>query len=125
FTVLPVVACDQIVFSSEPAIGNLTPRARLGPVQKDLDVQIKDTHRTAFRELARNYASPDLVMRLLDRDLKLNKVLLQKDGVRYMSDASVQEAKDKGKVLTEDNKSLPAGLEPGRASYDADLAREV
>ncbi|MBX9679629.1 MAG: hypothetical protein K2X38_12770 [Gemmataceae bacterium] len=124
FTVLPVLACDQIVFSAEPgAAGNLTPRARLGPVAKELDSPITETHRAAFKTLARNYASPDLIMRLLDKDLVLKKVKTPQ-GVRYMSPASIKEAEDKGTLLTVES-GLPSGLEPGRGSFDAELAREV
>jgi membrane-bound serine protease (ClpP class) len=124
FTVLPVLACDQLVFSAETgAAGNLTPRARLGPVGKDLESAITETHRAAFKSLARNYASPDVVMRLLDKDLVLKKVKTSQ-GVRFMSPASIKEAEDKGTVLTVET-GLPSGLEAGRGSFDAETARDT
>ena len=122
-TVLPVLACKQIIMSSatDPKTGQ--SKACLGDVTRELGGFLGETTRLAYAGVARNFASPDLVGRMLDRTLVLKKVKTT-EGPRYLSEKSLQElAAGKQAYTVDDN--LPDALQVGNAVFDAQQAFEL
>lgn len=117
-TVLPVLACGQIVFGPDGSLGSV-PQADLA----------KATERTAYREQAKYHASPDLILRVIDPDLSLKRVKTPQ-GEHVISTATYDAWLKEGKDVSPVNREL-LGLEPGRvlihadAAVDAGLARAV
>src|SRR5262249_21384287 len=88
-TVLPVLACKEVVMSAD---------AKLGPVQKDGTGRPSETEVQAYREIiAGRKLSPALVLKLLDRDMEVMEGT-RNGSVTYLSRTEVPEAK--GFVLT-------------------------
>ena len=109
-TVLPVVACSQIVFAPDGSIGDIPSE----------DAR-KETVRSAYREQAKYHASPDLVLRLLDAELMLQRVRTPQ-GERLVSPATQAQWKREGRDFVAVAGDLP-GLEPGRLLIDGATAR--
>ncbi len=122
-TVLPVLACKQIYMAddSDPKTGQR--KARLGDVVRESGGVIGDTARLAYAGVARNFASPDLVARMLDRGLVLKKVKTI-EGPRYVSDKSLRELANSGQPFTVEQ-DLPDCLQLGNASFDARQGLEI
>jgi membrane-bound serine protease (ClpP class) len=109
-TVLPVLACGQIIFG---------PKGKIGDVPRD-DFN-REPVRAAYRDQAKYHASPDLALRAADADMVLRRVKTPQ-GERIVSTATLDDWKKQGKEFS----ALPgelAGLEQSRASIDAATAR--
>jgi membrane-bound ClpP family serine protease len=109
-TVLPVIACSQMIFAPDGSIGDIPPE----------DAR-KETVRAAYRDQAKYHGSPDLVLRLLDPQLPLKRVRTPQ-GDRIVSATTIAEWKKQGKDFIVETGDL-RGLEPGRVLIDADTAR--
>jgi membrane-bound serine protease (ClpP class) len=121
-TVLPVLACAQIVMSLEPDDVTRLPKARLGDVLYHVKGPLKKQERASYEEIANNYASPDLIVRMFEPALPILRVQTDK-GERYASPQRIEEWRAKGLAVAVKTE-VPAGLEPGKASFDAEKARE-
>lgn len=110
-TVLPVLACGQIIFG---------PDGSLGGVPQD---SLSQTQRTAYREQTKYHAAPDVAMRVVDPDLVLRRVKTAQ-GSRLVSQATLDEWRRQGKDVSVLPGEPPRGLEPGKALIDAETARE-
>jgi membrane-bound serine protease (ClpP class) len=119
-TVLPVLACKQIIMSDEIDPRTRQIKARLGDVQRDLAGSLGETARLAYAGVARNYASPDLVQRMLDRNLVLKQVKTTL-GTRYLTEKSMKELDNNMQPYTVDD-NLPDALQVGNAVFDAQQA---
>jgi membrane-bound ClpP family serine protease len=115
-TVLPVLACAELV---------MAPESKLGDVLRGQEGQLRPAIENAYRDLARNRRSPwgDLVLRMLHPDLPIHKVQLASGASAFWSDATLQaktkEAKEgKGEPFTED-REMPAWLERGLSMFEA------
>lgn len=106
-TVLPVMACDELVMSQE---------GKVGQVLGEKDPQLTPEAKTAYQEVAkrRGEAYEDVVLKMTDRDMVIVKT---KPPVRFVS---------KSKVKEEETDSEPPGLGAGIANtlIDANLARK-
>jgi membrane-bound serine protease (ClpP class) len=122
-TVLPVLACDQIIMSAELDSETRMPKARLGGVTRDLGGPIDDIERAVYRTVAKNYTSPDVILRMIDPDLTLRKART-KSGDRYVSPETLKELEEKGDLVSVAPGAQP-GLQPGQSMFDPDLALEV
>ncbi|MCI0682362.1 MAG: hypothetical protein L0Y71_09675 [Gemmataceae bacterium] len=122
-TVLPVLACSQIIMSNEVDKDTRAVKARLGAVSRDLDSILDETERTAYRNYAKNYPSPDVIQRMIDPELPL-KHAKTKQGERYLSAQSVKEWEAKGDLLSVDA-GVPQGLQPGQSWFDPDQAIQL
>jgi membrane-bound ClpP family serine protease len=121
-TVLPVLASKQIIMSDERD-QNGQIKARLGDVQQGGDTPLSESARLAYASAARRFASPDLVQRMIDRNLVLKRVRTA-TGPRYLSEQSLRELDKNGQPYTVDEK-LPESLQVGNAVFDAQQALEV
>jgi membrane-bound ClpP family serine protease len=121
-TVLPALACGQIVMSAELDEEGRS-RARIGNVTRSLPEPLTDTALTTYRAVAERYSSPDLILRMLDPQLPLRRVKTGQ-AVLYLSPARIEKWSADQKVFAVEP-DVPAGLEVGNAMYDARLAREV
>lgn len=112
-SVLPVVACSEIVFSSDGSLGDV-------PREEAQEAEV----RTAYREQAKYHPSQDVILRLLDPTLALKRVKMLTGEERIASEATLAGWKKDGKdyVVVNDNRRLP---EPGRSLIDAETAREI
>lgn len=108
-TVLPVIACGQIIFGPDGSLGDV-PRDDLANA----------TIRTAYREQAKYHTSPDLMQRIVEPNLNLRRVKTPQ-GERIVSAATFDEWQKQGKDVSSIARDLP-GLEPGRVLIDADAA---
>jgi membrane-bound serine protease (ClpP class) len=120
-TVLPVLACKQIIMSSEVDSTTGQIKASIGEVTRDRP--IGKTARSAYAGFAQNFASPDLVERMLDRDLELKRVKTP-EGPRYLSPKSLQDRNQAGQPYAVDD-NLPDALQMGNARFDAQQALEL
>jgi membrane-bound serine protease (ClpP class) len=121
-SVLPVLACGQIVMSEEKDEDG-APKARMGNVTAGLTDPLTKTARDTYRHLAEHYPSPDLVLRMLDADLPLRRVRTAQ-AVYYLSPARIETwRKENNKVFTVEPE-VPSGLAIGNSSFDAGRARE-
>jgi len=121
-TVLAVLACAQIIMSDELNSDRL-PVAKLGGVTRGLDGVLDDVERTAYRAVAKNYDSPDAVLRMIDPDLPLRKART-KQGERYLSPESVKEWEQKGQLVAVEP-GTPPGLQAGQSLFEPELARQL
>lgn len=121
-TVLPVLACTQLVMSLEPDEQTRTPKARLGDVLYNVKAVLKKQERLCYEEMAHHYASPDLVLRMIEPSLPVVRVRTDK-GERYASPQRIDEWKKQGLTIASQGE-VPAGLEPGKSSLDAEKALE-
>jgi membrane-bound serine protease (ClpP class) len=120
-TVLPVLACRQIVMSNERDPTTRQIKARLGDVTRDMGGALGETTRLAYTGVARKFASPDLVLRMLDPNLVLKKVVTL-EGPRFLSAKSLREL-DKKDYTFDDN--LPNALQVGNGLFDAQQAFDL
>lgn len=103
-TVLPVLACKEIVMSERGALGSVVPDAAQRLAEND-------TVRVAYMEViaARNLC-PAVVLKMLDRDLVVLKARKLQGGSVWYIDASKQEAESKqGIVVTDPTPVLNEG----------------
>lgn len=121
-TVLPVLACDKIIMSSVQN-SERTPAARLGGVTRGTDGVLDEVERTAYRNYAKNYPSPDVIQRMIDPDLPLKKART-KQGDRYLSPDSIKEWEQKGQLVAVEP-GTPQGLQAGQNVFEPELAREL
>lgn len=122
-TVLPVLACDQIIMSNETDKDTRLAKARLGGVTRDLEGILDETERTAYRNVAKNYPSPDVIQRMIDPELPLRHAKT-KQGERYGSPDSIKEWEAKGDLLSV-TPGVPPGLQTGQNLFDADQAVQL
>jgi membrane-bound ClpP family serine protease len=108
--VLPVLACGEIVMSSDPA-------ARIGRIV-DSDRPLTDTEKQAYKELVGGPVAPAVVRKMYDKNLVVVKVFPAGNvGARYLDKKEADEAKL--------NSQEVAGLGAGEiAFYDFTQARE-
>ena len=111
-TVLPVLACGQIIMSKEKDQETGQYKARLGDVKVDAG---DETARKAYEVVAKKY-SKGLVFRMIDRNLVVKKVLVPK-GVLYLSEDEIKQRRDKAEQLIVEA-DIPRGLEAGNTTYD-------
>src|SRR5262249_3153974 len=121
-TVLPILACREIIMSSEIDPNTRQSKARLGDVNRDETILGEPT-RLAYKGVADKFASPDLVARMLDRNLVLKRVKTP-DGPRYLSARSIQELEKSNQPFKVDD-SIPDALQVGNALFDAQQALEL
>jgi membrane-bound serine protease (ClpP class) len=107
--VLPVIACGEIVMSSD---------ARLGKVVEP-GGSLLDSEKAAYEEMNGGRFPPALIRKMYDRDLVVVKLFLpDKDGNRYVDERKAQREKLKGVPVD--------GLGAGDiAYYDFAQAREL
>jgi membrane-bound serine protease (ClpP class) len=110
-TVLPVIACGQIIFGPDGSLGDV-PR-------EDVD---RAPILSAYREQAKYHSSPDLVLRLVKPELALVQIKTPQ-GKRIISTETRKEWREQGKEVNV-VADLLRGLEPGRVLIDAETARE-
>lgn len=122
-SVLPVLACDQLIMSSELDKDLRIPRARLGGITRDLEGILDNTERTAYRDVAKNYPSPDVIQRMIDPELPL-RLAKTKQGERYLSPDSIKEYEAKGLLISQEP-GAPLGLQPGQNVFDPDQAIQL
>jgi len=118
-TVLPVIACSQRIISTErDAQGRY--KARIGNV-RGADERGAPSYLADYAKRAQGFASPALIMRMLDPGLVVKKATT-KDGELYLTQQEIQNRKANGEAVAE-NAKVPAGLEVGNASFDPEQAR--
>lgn len=115
-TVLPVLACKQIIMSDAIDPSTRLARTRLGDVKRGLEEPFTAAMKVAYAEVARHFPSPDLIARMIDKDLPLKKIRTA-SGPRYVTPQTMQEMKDSGETFTEDP-DLPDFLQPGNALFE-------
>jgi membrane-bound ClpP family serine protease len=121
-SVLPVLACGEIVMSDQPDEDGRS-RARIGNVARALSDPLTKTARDAYREMAQQFPSPDLILRMLEPDLPLRRVKTG-NATLFLSPNRIDDWRKDNKIFTVET-TVPSGLEPGNALFDAKLAREV
>jgi membrane-bound serine protease (ClpP class) len=125
-TVLPVLACTEMVMSKKASIGKvlddqqggLHPEARLPPEARE-----------AYDQVARDRPSPDIVWKMIYADMALRE-LDTTGGPRYVDDRTAQDPRALDKALQrmgvklKAKGSIPAKLGIGNTSFDSETARK-
>jgi membrane-bound serine protease (ClpP class) len=114
-TVLPVLACGELVMSNN---------ARLGDALRDAAGLDPSTAR-AYEVIAQGNPVPDLVLKMVNPDLEIHKVRTR-EGVRYLDKKKLdrlRQEKDKGGVLADEG--VPPGLEARTLLLDTRQARAL
>ncbi len=121
-TVLPVLACDQLVMSDEMDPATRQSKARIGDVREGSEVPLDQSARTAYEKVAQNFASRALVFRMIDRNLVIRKVTTRDGAVLYLDDDELAKRPDKADLAVA--AGIPPGLDPGTGTFDAEKARQ-
>src|SRR5262245_27303212 len=121
-TVLPILACREIIMSSEVDPNTRQIKARLGDINRD-ETLLGEPTRLAYKGVADKFSSPDLVGRMLDRNLALKRVKTA-EGPRYLSARSIGELEKTKQPFTVEE-SLPDALQAGNALFDDQPALEL
>jgi membrane-bound ClpP family serine protease len=111
-TVLPVLACKDIVMSEDAALGD---------VLRDQTEPLSRSRREAYREAIRD-RSPGLVMKMLDPDMVVLKGKTVQGADRYI-DAREEQAETKNGVIIVDRTPVVAAG-PNSTLYTAEQARK-
>jgi len=124
-TVLPVAACQQI-FMSDEFDAKRQFKAKLGDVAPDGSDVFNKTIYSAYNAVAAAHDTPDLVMRLLDRNLELRQVEYLDGSTHFVSQKTYQQTLEEKKAAPGlwEKAPVPPGLERGRALFDPDQARK-
>ena len=107
-TVLPILACQELVMSSD---------AVLGPVVADKDGSLNDLKRGAYKRLARK-GQEALIQKMFDRDVAVLEGRLN-NGVVYLDARKRTEAERSGVVGVGPQAILPAGTVKGYTTDEA------
>jgi membrane-bound ClpP family serine protease len=113
-TVLPVLACGELVMSNGARIGDILREGG----------SLDESTALAYRVIAKSSPAPDLVLKMADPDREIHKVRTR-DGVRYLDKKNLdklREEKDKGGVLADEG--VPPGLEARSLVLDTRQARQ-
>ncbi|HEX4590853.1 MAG TPA: hypothetical protein VH120_13035, partial [Gemmataceae bacterium] len=108
-TVLPILACQELVMSSE---------AVLGPVVVDKDGSLNDLKLSAYERIA-SKGRAALVLKMIDRSMAVYEGRLPNGAVTYFDDRKRAEVEKAGVVGISPQPVLPAGTV---AKYTADEA---
>ena len=81
------------------------------------------TMRNAYRQVANEHGSPDLILRMVDPELPLRRVKTPQS-VSYLSPVSIEAWTAEKRTFAVESE-LPRGLELGNAIFDANRAREL
>ncbi len=109
-TVLPVLACRELVMSAD---------ARIGPVVEDQDPPLTQTKLQAYRDVIRGRnLCPAIVLKLTDRDMQVLQGL-RGGAIWYIDARHEQEEKKDGVVVTNHTPVLGQG----KAAYTAAQAQ--
>lgn len=122
-TVLPVLACKQIVMSAAHEDKTGRVKGRLGDILRGQDTDMPVQDRAIYRSVAEDSGIGDVVERMMNRNFVLRKVKTAA-GEFYVGTATVERWQKDGKLLQVDN-DVPPGLEPGNALFDAELAHKI
>jgi membrane-bound ClpP family serine protease len=85
-SVLPVLACDEVVFSPEGSIGEVAEPGRV----------LERSKRVAYEEVAGSRFSPAVILKMFDRNLAVVKAKLNEPGPRFRAPS---DKPDDGPVL--------------------------
>ena len=103
-TVLPVLACQEIVMAS---------RAKLGDVLRDQSDPLTNSERQAYLDVANARGRcPALVLKMIDKDMAVLQGTTRKGGVWYIDSRREAEEIKQGFVVKSREPKLPAGV-PG------------
>jgi membrane-bound ClpP family serine protease len=111
-TVLPVLACKEIVMAEGAALGD---------VLRDQTEPLSRSRREAYREAIRD-RSPALVMKMLDPDMVVLKGKTVQGADRYIDARDEQAEAKNGVIIVDRNPVVAAG--PNSMLYTAEQARK-
>jgi membrane-bound serine protease (ClpP class) len=120
-SVLPALACAELVMSKDASIGNVVPPGSAERLPDEVEL--------AYRKLADKSRWGDLVLRMLDKDLVVRRVRTKEGGIAYWSQATLDRKKAAGERVQVE--PTPAELGPGASLFSAEsafrleLAKEV
>lgn len=104
-TVLPVLACQEIVMSKEAKLG----RALSDREEKKMPLREQDDDRVIFyKTVVEGHYAPAIVLKMLDRKIEVVEATW-KGGVWYLDKARQAEEAAKGVVVTRQEPVLPRG----------------
>jgi len=120
-SVLPVLACGELIMGNEIDPGKQRPKSRLGDVLRDQD-SLSEEKQRVYENINTRFPKA-LILRLIRRDAVVHKINTL-DGVRYWTDDELKKHGDAGEKFKEDS-TLPPGLEAGSTMLDWDTGRQV
>src|SRR5439155_19844671 len=117
-TVLPVLACSEIVMANDPENKRVASIGDVLKGQGDLD----EDERTAYEQVVKSVGSRALVFRMIYPDREVRQVKLPDGSVLYLDQSEIKKKRDAGEQFQD--LGVPAGLEIGSAKYDVETARK-
>jgi membrane-bound ClpP family serine protease len=108
-TVLPVLACAELV---------MAPESKIGDVLRGHEGRLPPAVESAYKDVARKSRWGDLVLRMLHPDLPIHKVQLAGGGTAFWSDATLKAKKEQGERFTQAAET-PAWLDRGNSAFEA------
>jgi membrane-bound ClpP family serine protease len=114
-SVLPVLACQEIVMAEGASIGGVVGPDDAEPLPK--------SEREAYREMLRGRC-PAIVLKMLDRDMIVLKARRLQGGRDWYIDSRDENAEKKNRVLVTDRNPV-VGSGPHSTRYSAAQAREL
>ncbi|HEY1859752.1 MAG TPA: NfeD family protein, partial [Gemmataceae bacterium] len=116
-TVLPVLACQQIVMSSEAKIGRVFADQEAGKGRNNVKV-------SAYLDITKDRRCPAVVLKMLDPDLVVLKAKNLKDGSEWFIDKSHKDEEEKkGFVVLDQTPVVDRGAQT--TLYTAKQARDL
>ncbi|MCI0640114.1 MAG: hypothetical protein L0Y72_29150 [Gemmataceae bacterium] len=122
-TVLPILACKEIILSDDINPKTRLSKAKLGDVTRELGGIFNETMRTAYREVAKQFPSPDVIERMLDPGLPLKHIKTD-EGPRFVSSKTLAELEKAGKAFVLDP-IQPDYLQAQNALFEPHQAMEL
>jgi membrane-bound ClpP family serine protease len=116
-TVLPVVACRQIVMSSEAKIGDVL--GETADPHDDLDLE-----RDAYKRIIKDRRCPAVVLKMLDPDMVVLKAKNLKEGGEWFIDQRLKEEEQKNGIGAIEQEPVVARGK-GTTLYTAKQARDL
>jgi membrane-bound serine protease (ClpP class) len=115
-TVLPVLACRDIVMSSEAKLGN--------PLRDQKDA-LMDSEQQFYRDIIKDRRCPAIVLKMLDPDMVVLRAKKVRDGTKWFIDSRLKDAEFKNGIIVTDPDKPAVDRGPNSTIYTAELAKDL
>jgi membrane-bound ClpP family serine protease len=115
-TVLPVIACRDIVMSSEAKLGN----ALRGQTDPLLPSELE-----FYRDIIKDRRCPAIVLKMLDPDMIVLRAKKVRDGTKWFIDSRLKDVEFKNGIVVSDPNKPAVDKGPNTTLYTADQAKDL
>src|SRR5258708_29263344 len=115
-TVLPVLACRDIVMSSDAKLGN--------PLRDQKDA-LMESEKQFYRDIAKDRRCPAIVLKMLDPDMVVLRAKKVRDGTKWFIDSRLKDAEFKNGIIVNDPDKPAVDKGLNTTLYNADQAKDL